>query len=80
MIGFAFSPEQLKSTPPEVRRWVEYEVAATVAAFGRPYGRHVWERMVSGPFATAAANPPGGIEQPHLGPYEDVATHMGQTG
>jgi hypothetical protein len=32
MIGFCFSAEQLRSAPPEVRRWIEREVAASLAA------------------------------------------------
>ncbi len=36
MTGFYFSLEQLRSAPPEVRRWVEREVAASLAALARP--------------------------------------------
>lgn len=31
MIGFSFSPEQLRSAPAEVRRWAEREIAAGLA-------------------------------------------------
>jgi len=36
MTSFTFSVEQVKSAPPEVRRWFEREIAASVAALGRP--------------------------------------------
>jgi hypothetical protein len=36
MTGFYFSLEELRSAPPEVRRWVEREVAASMAALAGP--------------------------------------------
>jgi len=36
MTSFTFSAEQLMLAPPEVRRWVERELAATLAALSRP--------------------------------------------
>jgi hypothetical protein len=35
MTSFTFSLEQLKTAPPEVRRWVEHEVDAALGALGR---------------------------------------------
>lgn len=34
MIGFGFSAEQLRSAPPEVRRWLAAEMVQTIAALG----------------------------------------------
>ena len=34
MIGFTLSAEQLRSAPPEVRRWIATEMAQTIAALG----------------------------------------------
>lgn len=34
MISFALSPEQIKAAPREVRRWIESEIAATLAVLG----------------------------------------------
>jgi hypothetical protein len=34
--GFFLSLEQLRSAPPEVRRWIEHEVAASLAALAGP--------------------------------------------
>jgi hypothetical protein len=36
MTGFTFSLEQLKSAPPEVRHWVEHEIAAGLAEIAAP--------------------------------------------
>jgi hypothetical protein len=36
MISFAFSLDQVKSAPPEVRRWIEREAATALAALSRP--------------------------------------------
>lgn len=36
MTSFTFSVEQLRAAPPEVRRWVEREIAAGLAALDRP--------------------------------------------
>ena len=36
MTSFTFSVEQVRSAPPEVRRWLEHEIAAAVAGLGRP--------------------------------------------
>jgi hypothetical protein len=36
MTGFTFSLEQLRSAPPEVRRWVEREIAASLAQIAGP--------------------------------------------
>jgi hypothetical protein len=36
MISFTFSLEQVKSAPPEVRRWIEREATAALAALNRP--------------------------------------------
>ena len=36
MTSFTFSAEQLRLAPPEVQRWVERELAATLAALSRP--------------------------------------------
>jgi hypothetical protein len=36
MISFAFSVEQVRAAPPEVRRWVEREIAASLAAISKP--------------------------------------------
>lgn len=36
MISLTFSLDQLKSAPPEVRRWIEREAAAALAALSRP--------------------------------------------
>ncbi|MBV9203769.1 MAG: hypothetical protein JOY83_29345 [Alphaproteobacteria bacterium] len=36
MIGFTISLDQLKSAPPEVRRWIEREAAAALTALSRP--------------------------------------------
>jgi hypothetical protein len=36
MIGFSFTAEQLRSAPPEVRRWIANEMAQTIAALGMP--------------------------------------------
>jgi hypothetical protein len=33
--SFTFSPEQVRSAPPEVRRWIEREIAATLAALSK---------------------------------------------
>jgi hypothetical protein len=30
MVGITLSPEQIKSAPPEVRRWLEHEIATTL--------------------------------------------------
>jgi hypothetical protein len=34
MTSFAFSLEQLKAAPPEVRRWVEHEIGAALGTLG----------------------------------------------
>jgi hypothetical protein len=36
MMSFTFSVDQVKSAPPEVRRWIEREVAAALGALERP--------------------------------------------
>src|SRR5262249_34231874 len=36
MTSFTFSAEQMRSAPPEVRRWIEREVTAALAAMGKP--------------------------------------------
>jgi hypothetical protein len=36
MTGFSFSLEQLRSAPPEVRRWAEREIAASLAQIASP--------------------------------------------
>jgi hypothetical protein len=36
MTGFTFSLEQIKAAPPEVRRWIEREVAASLAQIAAP--------------------------------------------
>jgi hypothetical protein len=36
MTSFTFSVDQLRSAPPEVRRWLENEVAAALASVNRP--------------------------------------------
>ncbi len=38
MTGFTFSLEQLRSAPPEVRRWAEREIAASLAQVAGPPG------------------------------------------
>ena len=35
MTSFTFSLEQLRTAPPEVRRWVEHEIGTALAALGR---------------------------------------------
>jgi hypothetical protein len=35
MTSFTFSVEQVRSAPPEVRRWIEREIAASLAALGK---------------------------------------------
>jgi hypothetical protein len=35
MTSFTFTPEQVRSAPPEVRRWIEHEIATTLAALGK---------------------------------------------
>jgi hypothetical protein len=35
MTSFTFTPEQVRSAPPEVRRWIEHEIAATLAALSK---------------------------------------------
>ena len=35
MTSFTFSIEQLRSAPPEVRRWIEREIAASLAAMSK---------------------------------------------
>jgi hypothetical protein len=35
MTNFTFSVEQVRSAPPEVRRWIEREIAASVAAMSK---------------------------------------------
>ena len=35
MTSFTFSLEQLKTAPPEVRRWVEHEIGVALGALGR---------------------------------------------
>jgi hypothetical protein len=35
MTGFTFSIEQVRSAPPEVRRWIEREITAALAALNR---------------------------------------------
>jgi hypothetical protein len=37
MISFTFSAEQVKSAPPEVRQWIENEVAAAFVALTRAH-------------------------------------------
>ena len=49
MISFTFSLDQVKSAPPEVRRWIEREAAAALAALHRP------EPDASHPHAAALA-------------------------
>lgn len=36
MTSFVFSVEQLRAAPPEVRRWIEREIAQSLAALERP--------------------------------------------
>jgi hypothetical protein len=36
MISFTFSLDQVKSAPPEVRRWIEREAGAALTALSRP--------------------------------------------
>jgi len=36
MMSFTFSLDQVKFAPPEVRRWIEREAAAALAALSRP--------------------------------------------
>jgi len=36
MTGFTFSAEQIRSAPPEVRRWVEHEIASSLAGIAVP--------------------------------------------
>jgi hypothetical protein len=36
MISFTFTLDQVKSAPPDVRRWIEREAAAAIAALHRP--------------------------------------------
>ena len=38
MIGITLLPEQIRAAPPEIRRWLEAEIAATFAPAGAPYG------------------------------------------
>jgi hypothetical protein len=40
MIGVTLSPEQIRSAPPEVRRWLEQEIAASLG-----FGGHAVEAM-----------------------------------
>jgi len=35
MTSFTFTPEQVRSAPLEVRRWIEHEIAATLAALSK---------------------------------------------
>jgi hypothetical protein len=49
MIGFTFTAEQLRTAPPEVRRWVEREIAASLGALGGP------ERAPAPPHAPSLA-------------------------
>jgi hypothetical protein len=49
MISFTFSLDQVRSAPPEVRRWIEREAAAALAALRRP------EPDASHPHAAALA-------------------------
>lgn len=37
MIGITLLPEQIRAAPPEIRRWLEAEIAATFAPAGGPY-------------------------------------------
>ena len=36
MTAFSFTLEELRSAPPEVRRWIENEILAAITAAGRP--------------------------------------------
>lgn len=36
MTSFTFSVEQIRAAPPEVRRWIEREIATSLAAIDRP--------------------------------------------
>jgi hypothetical protein len=36
MTSFTFSVEQLRSAPPEVRHWIENQIAAALSSLGRP--------------------------------------------
>ena len=49
MISFSFTLDQVKSAPPEVRRWIEREAAAVLADLNRP------EPVASHPHAAALA-------------------------
>jgi len=35
MTSFTFTPEQVRSAPLEVRRWIEHEIATTLAALSK---------------------------------------------
>lgn len=35
MVGITLSPEQIRSAPPEVRRWLEHELAVSFGLHGR---------------------------------------------
>lgn len=47
MVGVTLSPEQIRSAPPEVRRWLEQQLAATLG-INRPslYGGHAPQELV----------------------------------
>ena len=40
MTSFTFSVDQLRSAPPEVRRWIENEIAAALTSLNRPEQGH----------------------------------------
>jgi hypothetical protein len=53
MTAFSFSLEQLRSAPPEVRRWAEREIAASLAQIAGPV-RQLWPAQEA---ALAACTP-----------------------
>jgi len=36
MVGITLSPEQIRSAPPEVRRWLEHEITVSLGLHGQP--------------------------------------------
>jgi hypothetical protein len=53
MTGFTFSLEQIRSAPPEVRRWVEREIAASLSRINAP----VRDSALAHAAALAGCNP-----------------------
>jgi hypothetical protein len=51
--SFTFSAEQVRSAPPEVRRWIENEIAQAIAIIGRP--RHDPSQLQGASLAACAS-------------------------